>query len=108
MAISIPFLLSDTNYRLIVPMEDWTLAFDVRWNSTEEGWYMDIYEEDNSPIAINVKIVLGVTLGRRSHHEFFKDHIITVTDTAGSGLDAGFDDLGSRVLVTITTPSDMA
>lgn len=106
MAVTIPFLTSDTNYRLICPLDDQVIAMDVRWNSTDQAWYMDLYEEDDTVIALNIKIVLGVNLGRISNHPFFDNHKITAMDTTTRGIDPGFDDLNARVIVTISTTED--
>lgn len=105
--ISIPFLTSQTNYLLGVPVDDFTLLFDTRWNSRDSAWYVDIYEDDGTPVAINVKIVTGVQLGRLSQHDFFTTHKLIAVDTSGQGLDPGFDDLNARVLVVITSSSDV-
>jgi hypothetical protein len=103
MAVTIPFLVSDCNYILTCPVDDTHITFDVRWNSRDEAFYFDMYEQDDSVICLNVKVVLGVPLARRSQHEFFQKHIITAIDTTDQGLDAGFDDLNSRVLVVVET-----
>ena len=108
MASSLPFLVSETNYTLFCPIDDEQYRFDVRWNSRDEGWYLDMYASDGTAVALNVKVVLGVNLGRRSLHRFFDNHKIMVIDSSGEGIDPGFDDLNSRVLVVITSPSDAA
>jgi hypothetical protein len=106
MPVSLPFLPSDTNYTLACPLGDQQILFDVRWNSRDEAFYMDMYESDDTVIALNIKIVVGIPLGRRSNHPFFDDHILSAVDTSGQGLDPGFDDLGTRVLVIVNTPED--
>lgn len=108
MPVSIPFLVSETHYKLNCTIDDKLYVFRPRWNSRDEGWYFDMYEADDVPVIINVKIVTGVPLGRRSHHVFFDSHIITAVDTSGQGLDPGFDDLNRRVVVVVQTPSDLA
>lgn len=108
MSYSIPFIPSDTNYVLAVPIDDTQVLFDVRWNSREEAFYLDMYESDDTVIALNVKVVVGIPLGRRSLHTFFDNHIITAVDLSGEGRDPGFDDLGSRVIVTVQSSSDLA
>lgn len=101
MPVSIPFLKSDTNYTLIVPIDDQQVLFDVRWNSRDEAFYVDMYQADDVIIALNIKLVLGVQLGRRSHHTFFQEHSMTVADTSDRSEDAGFDDLGDRIVVLV-------
>lgn len=106
-AISLPFLVSETNYILAVPIDDEQILFDVRWNSRDAGWYLDIYEADNTIVELNVKVVVGIKLANRSLHDFFKNHVIMAVDTTGQGLDPSFDDLGSRVQVLVQSINDM-
>lgn len=107
MAVSIPFLTSKTNYRLDTNVDDEAVVFDVRWNSRDEAWYFDMYEADDTPIAINVKVVLGVGLGKRSQHEFFVNYRMTAIDTSGQGLDPGYDDLNARVILVVQSINDL-
>lgn len=106
-AITIPFLPSETNYVLAVPIDDTQVLFDIRWNSRDAAWYFDMYESNDNPIAINVKVVLGIPLGRRSQHSFFQNHMLLAVDTTGSGLEPGFDELGARVNIVVITPTDL-
>jgi hypothetical protein len=106
MSVSIPFEQSDNNYTLVVPVDDIPVQFFVRWNSRDRAFYFDMYEDDGSIIALNVKVVTGVPLARRSLHEFFKDRIMTAVDTTGSGTDPNYDELGTRVIVVIQSPED--
>ena len=106
MAVSIPFLTSETHYTLTCPIDDQSYLFDVRWNSRDEAWYFDMYQDDNTPVAINVKVVIGAMLGRRSRHAFFDSHKLIATDTTGQGVDPGYDDLNSRVLVVVQSVKD--
>jgi hypothetical protein len=101
--VTIPFLVSDTNYELACPIDNEQLTFDTRWNSRDNAFYFDLYESDDTIICLNVKVVCGVPLGRRSQHPWFDTHIITAIDTSRRGRDPGFDDLNSRVLVVVET-----
>lgn len=100
----LPFIQSDNNYTLRVPLDGTTYQFRVRWNSRDGAWYMDLANEDLTPIAYGLKIVLGARLGAALQHlSFFQEHILTVVDTTSHGLDAAFDDLGDRIQVAHTT-----
>ena len=105
--IALPFLTSETNYILNCPIDDTQYMFDVRWNSRDEAWYFDMYETDDTPVVLNVKIVVGLPLGIQSQHDFFKNHLITAIDTSGQGKDPGFDDLNARVKVVVQSPDDL-
>ncbi len=95
----IPFTTSKTNERLGVALGGVRYFFDVRWNSQDKAWYFDLLVEDLTPIAIGLKVVLGVNLGRRSANPFFKNRVLRVVDTSGTGFDAGYDDLGARIVL---------
>ena len=99
MAEYLPFIPSDNNYRLVTSLGGIPYLIDVHWNDSDSSWYMDIYESDETPILVGIKVVLGVRLGKRSKHEFFTNHILQAVDTSGARKDAGYDDLGARVQV---------
>ena len=79
--------------------------FDVRWNERDQAWYFDLLDGSETIIASGLKIVLGAYIGRTTQHAFFKTGALVAIDTTGQGLDAGFDDLGTRVkLFRLTLP----
>ena len=102
----IPFQPSQNNYRMLVPMDNQVFIIDPKWNEQDQAWYFDLREQDETPILIGVKVVLG-KLGRTSTHQFFKDRTIDVIDTSGGRLDPGFDDLGARVQVLVTSVTEV-
>lgn len=107
MASLIPFRPSDTNYRLAIAFDNVPVFIDTRWNERDQAWYIDFREEDETPIALGIKVVIGTNLGRRSTHKFFVSQIFVPFDTSGVGRDAGFDDLGARVIVQRFTLVDL-
>lgn len=101
MSAIFPFTVSQNNYRLKVPIDNSAFLLDVRFNSFDSTWSVDLYEEDETPILMNIKLVLGARLGRTCKHSFFDQYVLSVVDTSGSGVDANFDDLGNRVQLRI-------
>ncbi len=91
MVPSVPF------YRLATAVDSTAYLIDVRWNERDAAWYLDFYEEDETPIAMGVKVVLGAYLGRSFQHPLFRDGVFVAVDTSGQRLDATLDDLGTRV-----------
>ncbi len=98
----LPFVPSDNNYRLVIPLAEAIYLFDVHWNARDAAWYFDLRAEDETAIALGIKIVLGVNLGMRCRNEFFLRHQFRVQDTSGERRDAGYDDLGARIQVVHT------
>lgn len=103
---TIPFLTSKNHYRLSVPLQNEQFIFDVRWNSRDEAWYLDLREEDQTPILLGIKLLVGAPIGEGSNHEFFRTRTFEVVDTSGLGVDAGYDDLGARVQMVVTDASE--
>lgn len=97
--ITLPFVPSNPDYEFSTTIGESQYTFVTRWNSRDEAWYFDMYDIAGQPMAINVKIVLGTYLGRRSTHRFFSDHAIVAIDTTLEERDAGYDDLGTRIEV---------
>lgn len=112
----LPFRPSIGHYDFDTDIEDRTYIFDVQWNARDNvdpntgvargAWYFDVREQDGAAIALGIKIVLGTYLGRRLNHPLFRRGVLLAIDTAGGegrGRDAGFDDLGTRVIVKYYT-----
>lgn len=76
----------------------------LRWNAIDAAWYMDVREQDDSPIVSGAKLVLGVYVGRQSTHDLFLRGAFFLVDTANTdgtkGREATFDDLGTRVVLS--------
>ena len=97
MSLLIPVVPSVPNYRFSTSIDDATYIFDFRWNTREAAWFFDISEADETSILQGVKVVLGMYLGRRSTHRFFRDGVLVAKDTTAKGVEATLDDLGIRV-----------
>ena len=81
--------------------DDYTFKF--AWNEREDGdvgaWRMSIYDTNGSTIAAGIKVVLGAFLGSRIDHQLFRDGVLIAVDLSSDERDAGFDDLGARVVI---------
>lgn len=102
----IPFVPSDNNYILQVPLGGIVYLFDTYWNARDLSWYFHLKNADQSVIAYGIKVVLGVNLGRWCQDPFFQNNILQASDTSGNMKDAGYDDLGGRVVVLHLTMAE--
>ena len=107
MAVAIPFEPSVPNYSFTCAVNGTPYQFRVRWNATAGAWYFDLREEDGTPIALGIKIVLGAYLGRHSSHHLFSEGVFVAVDRSGRKADAGIDDLGARVTVLYVTNAEV-
>jgi len=84
-------------------------AYDANGNAITDGaFYFSVYDVGGNPLASGVKIVLGAYLGRRFVNvPLFADGVFTAYDTSGEGVDAGINDLGSRVLLLYIPNHDL-
>src|SRR5688572_16593107 len=112
MAAKLAFIPSDGNYRFNSTLETFTdtgsYTFDVRWNTRDNAWRFDMYDPDGILMVAGVKVVLNTPLGRRSTHPFFNGNALIAIDTSLTNLDAGFDDLGTRVQIWHFTIEELA
>lgn len=95
----LPFQPSIPSYDFTTTIEGRSLIFLPRWNEREVAWFLDITEIDQTPIISGAKLVLGAFIGRESTHIMFRRGVLVCVDTTGNQQEAGYDDMGVRVLV---------
>jgi hypothetical protein len=109
----LPFSPGVSPYRVATSLGDVSYVFELRWNSRDECWYLDAYEEDGvTAIFHGAKIVLGAHIGRVHRHPLVTNSALIAIDTAARGdpakmRDATFYDLGTRVLVIFATAVEL-
>jgi len=99
----LPLIPSVPSYRVATTLAGTQYVLDVRWNGRAAAWYMDLLQEDTTPIALGIKIVLGRFIGIRVTDPAFPPGIIMASDLSGAGIDATLDDIGTRVAVYFYT-----
>lgn len=108
----IPFRPGDNNYSLNVTLNATPYLIDVHWNdrapSAQGGvWYMDLYNADRTPISTGIAILLGAEIAtQRFYIPFFQQNVLQVVDTSNSGVDAAYDELGTRIQVLYQTQAE--
>lgn len=111
MALIIPFDSSNPitkfSTSLVTSQGNEQFGFRARWNSRDAAWYMDVSDDTGTAFATGIKIVLGTYLGRQFNHRLFRDGVIVAVDLSGQGLDAGPNDLGTRVVVMQLTKAEV-
>ncbi len=105
--IEIPFVPS-TPARFSTLIGDRELVFEQRWNERDKSWYFDLFDNDENPIVVGIKIALGTFMGRISEHPSLVKGAFMAQDTSREGAEAGYDDLGVRVRVWYVTDGELA
>ena len=114
-SVSLPLIPSLSNYTFTTTLDNVTYAFTVRWNASDStsavggAWYMDIAAADKTLIRAGIKVVIGCILGGLETNPAYPPGALYVVDLANPNapLDAGFDDLGARVIVVYTPHADI-
>jgi hypothetical protein len=105
----LPLVPGVASYRVATTLGDVGYVFDASWNSRDQAWYLDAYEADGvTAIFYGVKIVLGANLGRIHRHRLVTDGALVAVDTSRQQADAGFADLGTRVIVVYIPALEIA
>jgi len=108
MPVILPFQPSLPFYRVSTVLDGQTYQLNVRWNSRDEAWYFDLLTDEGVMLAAGVKVVLGVFLARRVTSEDRLGGALIASDLSGAELDAGLDDMGTRVLVYYYSAEELA
>lgn len=104
----LPLIPSEPNYRVGTQLVETQYILDVRWNTRDAAWYMDLLQEDETPIRMGIKLVLGSPLGARTTDQAFPPGVFIAVDLSGAGRDATLDDMGVRVVVMFYTSDELA
>lgn len=103
----LPLVPSLPHYTFNTVLGDTAYNFEIRWNGRDAAWYMSVFEQDETPIFVNAKIVLGANIGRKANHPLVLTGVFLAIDTEKTGIDATLDDLGSRIQVRYYTDFDI-
>ncbi len=96
MIIQLP-LTSDTSQTFTILLGAISYDMAVRWNDRSGTWVLDITDSASQTILVQgIPLVLGTDI--LSPYGLAMGYMVVV-DQSGQGLDAGVDDLGSRVNV---------
>lgn len=106
--VTLQFVPSVPHYQFRCPILGVEYVFTARWNTRLSIWALDVADRGNARIMVGMPIVLGAYLGRTSSHPLFQGGVLLARDTSQSGVEAGLDDLGTRVHVRYYPRDDAA
>ena len=95
--IALPVIPNVAYYTFSTVIETEVYTFVFRWNVRDASWYFDCTMEDGTVLQQGVRVVLGAYLGRACTQGFFNQGVLVARDTSGQGLEAKFEDFGTRV-----------
>lgn len=88
-----------SNQRFSSELDGTIYVFDLRWNDRAGAWFMDVLEEDLTPIRHGIKLVLGALVGSDTKDSRFPPGRFLLEDKTGEGVEATLEDLGTRVIL---------
>jgi len=93
----VPVTTDQVLYQQVTTLDgvDYVLTFAL--NLRDSYWYLDVADQDGSPIATNIKVLVNWDLLRRCVDERKPKGMLMAHDTTGQGLDPGPTDFGTRV-----------
>lgn len=95
-------------YNQVTTLDGVDYLFSFHWNARDGYWYFDMADQDGVPIVSSVKLVVSWDLLRRCVDARRPPGLLFAQDTSGAFVDAGFSDLGERVLLSYTPAADLA
>lgn len=96
------------SYRMTVTLDGSDYVLDFEWSQREACWYVSLLDQNEAPIAMGIKIVVEWDLLRLCVNDARPLGKLVAHDTSGQGLDAGFDELGTRVELLYFEAADVA
>ena len=108
MSVTIPLRSDLPHYAFQCELENVTYSFEVLWNPQSASWMLSISTADDQPIVMGMPIVIDWEWAGRYVDPRLPPGVFMAQDTSGQGLDAGRDDLGSRVILLYFTAAEVA
>jgi hypothetical protein len=97
--LTIPVRSDLDTYKFTIDLEKITYGFDFHWNDRMGKWVFDISDSTASAIVQSLPIYVNQLPLDRFRDERLPPGTLLFIDTAGTNLDPGRDDFGSRVLM---------
>lgn len=95
-------------WRATIPIEGVEYVFDFYWSTRETKWYLSLYNQDNTPLALWMALnVSTAPLRRFRSQDNIPPGMLLVCDTTGQGEEmTAPEDLGERVILGYITSDD--
>lgn len=101
---TVPVRAGISHQELQLPVDDRVYTLELRWSVREERWYLDVLDEERTPIYTGIALVLNFPLGVRCVSPDWWAGTLFLSDTSGENREPGLDDLGARVALIYADP----
>lgn len=108
MPLVIPLPSGLPNFDVQADLDGTTYTLALRWNVRLGAWFLRVLDAQGVVVLLGdqrlvADFPLAAYVTGRSPPGF-----LAAVDTSGAGMDPGFDDLGSRVILRYTTAAELA
>jgi len=103
MPTTIP-LTTDPSQTFQVDLEGTVFTFRVIFNTRKQMWTMDIADADGVELVSGIPLLLGANMVNQFNLDI---GALVMVEDGDTGLDAGPDDLGTRVLLANVTQKEL-
>lgn len=102
--VILPTTPSVADQTALVTLDGRPFRFRFQWLGRIERWVFDLSRGDGTPIVLCKGLVIGADALRQVRYDpTAPQGVLTLVDSEGQGLEAGFDTLGVRHLVAYFT-----
>jgi len=92
----LPLSQSESNYEILITLEDVDYILRFLWSERDHHWYMTISDSSGSAIITGVKVVCDAPLASHVTDERIWPGQLWCVDMTRYGVDPGLRDLGTR------------
>lgn len=108
MPLDLPIVQEGPHFRFVTELDGVAYSFEFRWNDREEAWFVTVGDGEGTPIAASVRVVVNWPLLARFADPRLPTGVLLALDTEARDREAGYEDLGRRVLVTYFSAAELA
>lgn len=110
MSVALPLLTdlgATPHYSFQCELESVKYSFEFIWNDRDGAWYMQVGDGEENILAGSIRVILGLPLLGRFRDARLPPGQLLAVDTSNQDLDAGLEDLGSRVAIYYFTQAEV-
>jgi hypothetical protein len=95
------------SYDYRVALGDAEFRIALLYNEREDLWHMDLYTADDEPLILGQRMAINALLLEAHPRDGMPAGDLQLFDTTASGLECGFEDLGTRCEFYYWPPEDL-
>lgn len=106
-ALLIPVDANAPHYEIEVELDGAAFRLAFRWNDRAEAWLLDVSDVDGVALLTSRRVVVDLPLLARFRDPRLPAGELIAVDTASTGADPSFEDLGERVVLLYFPAADL-